>query len=288
MQKLIITCALTGGVPTKEMTPYVPITPKEIAESAYACYNAGASVVHLHARNKKGKPTSNPKVFEDIVTRIRAKCPELIINISTGGRGRKQGERGSALYLKPELASLTTGSVNFSNSAYVNPPQIIDMLAKQMLEYDIKPEIEIFDASMLPNALDLVKRGLLKEPLYLNFIFGMKGATPAVHENPRFSAPQDEVLMEMKYFQRYYADKPVNCQWAVSGIGKSQLEMNLLAMYNGGHVRVGLEDNIYFDKGVLASNEMLVERIARLSREWGRGVASCDEAREILGLRHRA
>ena len=100
MQKMIITCALTGGVPTKEMTPYVPITPKEIAESAYACYNAGASVVHLHARDRKGKPTSNPKVFEDIVTRIRAKCPELIINISTGGRGRKQEERGSALYLK--------------------------------------------------------------------------------------------------------------------------------------------------------------------------------------------
>ena len=269
MQKLIITCALTGGVPTKEMTPYVPISPKEIAESAYACYNAGASVVHLHARNKKGKPTSNPKVFEDIVTKIRAKCPELIINISTGGRGRKQEERGSALYLRPELASLTTGSVNFSNSAYVNPPQIIDMLAKQMLEYDIKPEIEIFDASMLPNALDLVKRGLLKEPLYLNFIFGMKGATPP----------------EMKYFQRYYEDKPVNCQWTVSGIGKSQLEMNILGMYNNGHVRVGLEDNIYFDKGVLASNEMLVGRIANLSREWGREIASCSEAREILGLK---
>lgn len=269
MQKLIITCALTGGVPTKEITPHVPITPREIAESAYNCYNAGASVVHLHARNRKGNPTSNPKVFEDIVTRIRAKCPELIINISTGGRGRKQEERGSALYLRPELASLTTGSVNFSNSAYVNSPQVIDMLAFKMLEYGIKPEIEIFDSSMLPNAFDLVKRGLLKDPLYLNFIFGMKGAIPA----------------ERKYFERHYADKPANCQWTVSGIGKSQLEMNLLAMYNNGHVRVGLEDNIYLEKGVLATNEMLVERIARSSREYGREIASCGEAREMLGLR---
>ncbi|MDI6737887.1 MAG: 3-keto-5-aminohexanoate cleavage protein [Nanoarchaeota archaeon] len=269
MQNLIITCALTGGVPTKEMNPYVPITPKEIAESAYACYNAGASVVHIHARDRRGKPTSSPKVFENIVARIKAKCPELIINISTGGRGRKQEERGSALYLRPELASLTTGSVNFSNSAYVNPPHIIDMLAKQMLEYNIKPEIEIFDASMLPNALELVKRGLVKEPLYLNFIFGMKGATPA----------------EMKYFQRYMQDKPVNCQWAVSGIGKSQLEMNLLAIYNNGHVRTGLEDNIWYDKDVHAFNDLLVDRLVRISREYGREVASPGEAREMLGLK---
>ncbi|MBU2637796.1 MAG: 3-keto-5-aminohexanoate cleavage protein [Nanoarchaeota archaeon] len=270
MGKIIITCALTGGVPTKEMTPYVPVTPEEIAESAYSCYNAGAAVVHVHARDENGMPTSEPKVFEDIVTRIRGKCPELIINISTGGRGRTQEERGSALYLKPEMASLTTGSVNFPNIAYVNPPDIIEMLARQMKQYKIKPELEIFDSSMIPNAVYLHKQGLIDAPLYFNFVLGLKGAMPA----------------DGKYFFRCLTDIPEGSIWTVSGIGKSQLEMNLYAIFNGGHVRTGIEDNIWFDRenNDKATNERLVERVVRLARKYKREPATPDEARQILGL----
>ncbi len=275
MDKIIITCALTGGVPTRDKTkpsytPFVPITPEEIAESAYSCYNAGAAVVHVHARDENGDPTSEPAVFEDIVTRIRQKCPELIINISTGGRGRKQEERGSALYLKPDLASLTTGSVNFPNMAYENPPHIIEMLARQMLDYSIKPEIEVFDSAMIPNALALKEKGLIKEPLYFNFVLGLKGAMPA----------------EPRYFFRCIEDIPEGSIWTVSGIGKSQLAMNEHAIFNGGHVRTGLEDNIWFDreKNDKATNERLVARVAQLARERGREPATAQEARRILGL----
>lgn len=267
MEKLIITVAPTGSVPTKEMTPYVPLTPKEIGEDALRCYNAGASIIHIHAR-KGGKPASDIDVFEDIVNEVRQRCPDMIIQISTGGRGRSGKKRGSALKLKPEMGSLTTGSTNFSNMAYVNPPDLIEYLAKQMLKYKIKPECEIFDTAMVYNALALKDAGLIKEPLHFNFVLGMKGALPAT----------PEILFYLRTLI------PVNSTWSVSGLGRYQFDMNKCAIYNGGHARTGLEDNIYFEKGVLATNAGLVERIAKISREYGREIATPEEARKILLL----
>lgn len=269
MSKIIITAALTGSLPTKKHTKHIPITPDEIAESAYRCYNAGASIVHLHARDACGKPTSEPAVFAEIVEKVREKAPMLIINISTGGRGRGQEERGSALYLKPELASLTTGSVNFPDAVYANPPQLIEFLAGEMQKYNVKPECEIFDSAMIPSAVELEKKGIISAPLYFNFVMGLKNAIPAGE----------------KYLLRFIEDIPAGSLWGVSGVGKHQLEMNALGIKYGGNVRTGLEDNLYYEKGVLATNEMLVERVVALANQYGRTPANPDEARDILSLR---
>ncbi len=267
MDKLIITVAPTGSVPTKEMTPHVPLTPKEIGEDALRCYNAGASIIHIHARDN-GKPASGIKIFKEIIDEVKQRCPEMIIQISTGGRGRSGKKRGSALKLKPEMASLTTGSVNFSNMVYANPPELIDYLAEQMKKYSIKPECEIFDSAMISNAILLYEAGLIKAPIHFNFVMGMTGALPANERNLKFLI--DSI--------------PENSTWCVSGIGRYQLDMNRYAIYHNGHVRTGLEDNIYMEKGVLATNAGLVERIVRISKEYKRDIASPSEARKILSL----
>ncbi|MFH1637125.1 MAG: 3-keto-5-aminohexanoate cleavage protein [Candidatus Woesearchaeota archaeon] len=265
---IIITAALTGSIPTKQMTPHVPITPEEIAESAFNCYKAGASIVHLHARDGEGKPSSKRAIFKEITDRIKDKCPDLLINISTGGRGRQQSLRGSALSLGPDIASLTTGSVNFPNQVYSNSPQLIEGLASKMLKYGIKPECEIFDSSMIPNALRLKDNGLIKGNPYFNFVMGLQGAIPA-----------DE-----KYLMRFLEDIPRASPWTVSGIGKHQLSTNMLGINLGGNVRTGLEDNLFYQKGVLATNESLVERIASIAENNGRKVGTPDDARKILML----
>lgn len=268
MEKLIITVAPTGSIPKKKDTPHVPVTIEEIVSCALRCEDEGASIVHIHIRDEDENPSDDPRVFHEIVNRIRARS-DLIIQVSTGGRaGTDLESRIQRLQMCPEMASLTTGSVNFRTSAYVNPPDLIEALAKEMHRLAIKPEMEIFDLSMINNAVALADRSLTDKPLHFNFVMGLQGAMPA----------------KIGHLVHLAADLPPESTWTVSGIGAAQLKMNLHAVLMGGHVRVGLEDNIYYKKGELATNERLVERIVRLSKELGREVATPDEARKILGL----
>jgi len=269
MKKLIITVAPTGSLPTKKMTPHVPVTPQEIIETGLRCEAAGASIFHIHARNPiDGSASTDFSIFEEIYNGLR-KRTKLILQISTGGRaGMAYEDRNERLKLRSEMASLTTGSVNFSNSVYANSPELIEALARDMRSNGIKPEMEIFDTSMINNAVALLKKGLAGPPLHFDFVLGMMGALPATIEN----------LVHLKN------SVPPDSTWSVAAIGRAQLGMNVHAILMGGHVRVGLEDNIYYRTGQLATNEQLVERIVRLSREFGRDIASPDEARSILGL----
>ena len=269
MEKLIITVAPTGSLPKKKHNPDVPITPAEVVETGVRCEAAGASVLHVHARSPEDEsPSTDYRIFEEIHTGLKERT-NLIVQISTGGRaGMGYDERCERLRLRPEMASLTTGSVNFPTSVYANSPDLIERLARDMKHYGVKPEMEIFDLSMISNALDLAQRELADPPLHFDFVLGLKGAAPATAEN----------LLHMKNAL------PAGATWTVAGIGPAQLPMGLLAIVTGGHVRVGLEDNIYYRRGELASNERLVERIVRLSRELGREIASPDEARKILHL----
>jgi 3-keto-5-aminohexanoate cleavage enzyme len=268
MEKLIITVAPTGSIPKKKDTPHVPVTVEEIVTCALRCEDEGASIVHIHIRDKNENPSDDPRIFHEIVNRIRERS-NLIVQVSTGGRaGTDLKSRIQRLQMRPEMASLTTGSVNFPNSAYVNPPDLIEALAKEMHRLEIKPEMEVFDLSMINNAVALGDRRLAIRPLHFNFVMGLKGAMPA----------------KIEHLVHLSAGLPAESTWTVSGIGAAQLKMSIHAVLMGGNVRVGLEDNIYYKKGELATNEMLVERIVRLSKELGREVATPDEARKILGL----
>lgn len=269
MEKLIITVAPTGSLPTKKMTPHVPITPREIIETGLRCEAAGASVFHIHARNSLDESASTEySVFEEIHEGLR-KQSNLILQISTGGRaGMAYESRCERLGLRPEMASLTTGSVNFADSVYANSPELIAALARDMRRNTIKPEMEIFDVGMIANAVRLVEEGLVEPPLHFDFVLGMKGALPATVDH----------LVHLKN------SIPPDSTWSVAAIGRAQLPMGVHAILMGGHVRVGLEDNLYYRKGQLATNEELVARMVRLGREFGREIATPDEARDILHL----
>jgi 3-keto-5-aminohexanoate cleavage enzyme len=267
-EKLIITVAPTGSVPTKDRTPHVPVTAEEIAEDAIRCEQAGASLLHIHTRDDEQKPSDDPERFARVIDALSGKT-RLILQISTGGRaGVSLESRLKRLAVGGEMASLTTGSVNFPGSAYVNPPDMVERLAEEMQRLSLKPEIEVFDLSMLHNGVSLVERGLISAPAHFNFVMGLKGAMPAKIEH----------LVHLKGFL------PAGATWCVSGVGAAQLQMAVHAVLMGGHVRVGLEDNIYYRKGELATNVMLVERIVQISRMLGREIATPDEARQILGL----
>ena len=268
----IITVAITGSVPKKIDNPTIPITVSEQIESTRMCYDAGASLVHLHVRNEDESPSSDVNKFKELLAGIKESCPNMIIQFSTGGRGRSHDERGAMLYLKPDMASLATGSVNFPTSIYENPPSLINDLAHSMLNNSIKPEVEIFDLAMLYNAFELVKSGLLIEPVHVQFVFGIKNALPAKKEILKFQ------INELK---KYLPQST----WTAAGLGKSQLIVNEWSLELGGHCRTGLEDNIKYDTTKLANgNEELVERLALLSKKFDRPVATPTEAREILGL----
>jgi 3-keto-5-aminohexanoate cleavage enzyme len=269
MEKLIITCALTGAEVTKEDHPRLPVTPDEIAEAAYEAYQAGASIVHIHARLDDGTPTQDREVYRQIIQKIRSKC-DLIIQVSTGGAvGMTPEERIQPVTLRPEMATLTTGSVNFGREVFLNPPSEIETFACALSQYGVKPELEIFDVGMIDNGLRLWKKGIIKEPLHFDFVMGVPGGIPATPKN----------LLHL------VESIPSHATWSVAGIGRAQLPMAVMAILLGGHVRVGLEDNIYYAKGVLAqSNAQLVERVVRLAKELGREIATPQEARRILGL----
>lgn len=269
MEKLIITIAPTGSIPTKKKNPNVPITPDEIIQTGILCEKAGASVIHVHARNPVDETGSTDfQIFKEIHDGLKQET-NLIIQISTGGRaGMEYEKRCERLSLKPEMASLTTGSVNFPSSVYANSPDLIYGLAKDMKTHGIKPEIEVFDISMIQNAIDLVDQCLIRPSLHFDFVMGLKGAIPATIEN----------LVHLKN------SIPFGSTYTVAGIGAFQLPMCTHAVAMGGHVRVGLEDCTYFRKGELASNEQLIKRMVQVSDILGRKIATPDEARQILGL----
>ena len=268
----IITVAITGALPRKAQTPAVPVTPAEQIESTHEAYEAGAALVHIHVRNKDESPSSDPELFAQVQEGVKKYCPGMIIQFSTGGRGRSRNERGRALNLKPDMASLATGSVNFPKQIYENPPDLIDDLARTMLANNVKPEIEVFDLAMLYNAHALATRGLIKRPLHVQFVLGIPNALPARRTVLEFLVSELKSAMP-------------DATWAAAGIGRHQLEVNEWTLELGGHVRTGLEDNIKFDKDRLAkSNAELVARLRDLCGRYRRRAASPQEARTILGL----
>lgn len=269
---VIITVAITGALPRKKDTPAVPVTPAEQIESTHEAYEAGASLVHVHVRSPDESPSSDPELFARVQEGVRKHCPGMIIQFSTGGRGRDQSARASMLHLRPDMASLATGSVNFPTNVYENPPDFVEALARTMLENGIKPEIEVFDLAMLYNAVNLAKKGLLKMPLHVQFVLGIANALPA-----RRSV--------FDFLRSELAALAPDATWVAAGTGRFQWEVNQWCLETGGHCRTGLEDNIKFDQGRLAaSNAELVKRIADACDRFGRTVASPKQARALLGL----
>lgn len=269
MDKLIITAALVGAETTREHNPNLPLTPEEITQAAAEAREAGASIVHIHVRDEEGNPTQDMEIFGRTCDLIREKT-DLIVQISTGGAvGTPQDERVLPLDLRPEMATLTCGTVNFGDDIFENPEPLIEKLAARMLELEIKPELEIFDLGHVANAMRLLKRGLVKPPLYFDFVMGVPGGMSGSIHN----------LIHLT------RELPPDSIWQVAGIGRHELPLGVVAIAAGGHVRVGFEDNVYYSRGVLAeSNAQLVARIARIAKEVGREVATPDEAREILGI----
>ncbi|MEL7568125.1 MAG: 3-keto-5-aminohexanoate cleavage protein [Dehalobacterium sp.] len=271
MEKLIITACITGAEIDKKDFPNLPASPEEQAEEAWACRMAGASIIHLHVRNEKGESTQDRVYFERAMKAIKEKAPDLIIQPSTGGSvGMTAEERLQPVTLKPEMATLSCGTVNFGDEVFMNTPLNIEAFAKKMKEEGVKPEIEVFDAGMINNALTLVKKDLVKMPLHFDFVMGVPGGIPGTPKN----------LLHL------VESIPAGCTWSVAGIGRTELPLGVMAIIMGGHVRVGFEDNIYYKKGESCkSNAQLVARIARLAGELGREVATPEEARVILGLK---
>jgi uncharacterized protein (DUF849 family) len=274
--KLIINAALTGMVINKSDSPHIPLTPKEIAEDAGKVCELGASILHIHARDTNGKPSCDRSIYREIIERIRDNCGEdVIITVSTSGRVEKNIERRmDALTLegdcKPDMASLTLGSMNFIREASLNAPETIRRLANEMQQRGIKPELEIFDYGMAHYAGYLQQKGIIEENAYANLLLGSLGTVPA---HPKHIAGLIETL-------------PADTIWAATGIGRFAFEMQRHAISMGGSIRVGLEDCIYMDaeKTELATNEKLVRRAIDVAETVGRKISSPVETRALLGL----
>ncbi len=269
--KLIITAAICGAEVTREQTPYIPLTPEEIANETFLSYKAGASIVHLHVRDEAGKPTQDIRIFKKVIDLIRNKCPDLIIQVSTGGAvGMTPEERLQSIYSGPEMASLDVGTTNFGDDIFVNDMPLIRHFASKMAEINVMPEFECFELGHISNALRVVKEGIIKGHLHFDFVLGVPGSCPA----------------DVRNVMRMVDSIPQEATWTVSGIGRHEFEMSMIAIAIGGNVRVGLEDNIYLSKGVLAkSNAELVEKVVRMARELGREIATPTDARKILGIK---
>ncbi|MGD9211827.1 MAG: 3-keto-5-aminohexanoate cleavage protein [Desulfobacteraceae bacterium] len=273
MEKLIITVALTGNVPTKEMNPNLPVDPDEIAQDVRRCADAGACLFHIHARDSQQKPTLDINIFKAIVQKVKQIAPEVIIQLSTGARaGKDWQDRANPVMLLPEMGSFTTGSNNLAGIVYENAPKFIEYLAKVYQDNKVKPEIEVFETGMINNALFLQKKGLLEAPLHFDFVLGAAGSMPATPKNVLFLSESI----------------PQGSTWSVAGIGKAQIPMAACAILMGGHARIGLEDNIYMPDGTPASNVGLAEKVAAMAREIGRDIADPDEARAILSIEPEA
>ena len=270
MEKLIITAAICGAEVTKADNPNIPITPDELAAAAYEAEQAGASIIHLHVRDEAGNPTQSEEIFRITIEKIKAQGCQAIIQPSTGGAvGMSVEERLQPLNLKPEMATLSTGSVNFGDDVFFNSPEYIQLFAQKMSELGVKPEIEVFETGMINNALRLVKKGLVDTPLHFDFVMGVPGGIPG----------------EVEDLLHLVRKIPKDATWTVAGIGRYELPLAIMAIIMGGHVRVGFEDNIFYYKGILAeSNAQLVARVVRISQEYGREIATPAEARKILHL----
>lgn len=269
MEKLIITAALTGAEVTRAQQPALPLTPEEIGIAAAECAQAGASIVHVHGRKADGSPTQDAETYRQILAEVKKRC-DVIVQVSTGGAvGMTPQERLAPVTLQPEMATLSMGSVNFGGDVFLNHPADMEVFAQAMRAHGVKPELEIFDSGMLTTANRWLKKGLLTGPLHFDFVLGIPGGM----------AGTPEALLYLK------SQLPEGATWTVAGIGAAQLPLGTLALLLGGHVRVGFEDNVFYRKGELASsNAQLVARIARISRELDRPVATPQEARRILGL----
>lgn len=279
MRKVIITCALTGGVQNKSANPNLPEQPEEIAQQAYECFNEGCAIAHIHARDKEGKPTGDSEVFKEIHNAIRSKCNMILQDSTGGGPGLTFEQRLSCLDAAPEMASLNLGSMlrtigSSAGTVWVNPRSELERFAQEMLNRNIKAEMEIYHHGMLREMNNFISKGLVKKPYYVNFVMGMvyQGAVDATPAN----------LISL--IQLLPSDTIFNC----CAVGAPQLQMTTLSVLMGGQARIGMEDNIYLSKGVLAqSNAQLVSRSVRIIRELGYEIASPEEARETLGLPKR-
>jgi uncharacterized protein (DUF849 family) len=274
-EPLIVNAALTGMVPSQRDNPALPVTPAEIAEDAERVVRAGASVVHLHARDDDGLPTWRPDAYREIVARVRERVPDVLVCVSTSGRTFKSFEQRSAVLdldgdERPDLASLTLGSLNFPRQASVNEPEMIRRLAERMHERGITPELEVFDLGMADYLVHLVEREVLRPPLYANVLLGSLGTLSASAFN----------------LATVVRALPAGTTWSAAGIGRFQLDVAALAVAMGGHVRVGLEDNVWLDRDrtALATNEALVARVVELAALLERAPAAPDEARAAIGL----
>ncbi|MHA1746317.1 MAG: 3-keto-5-aminohexanoate cleavage protein [Promethearchaeota archaeon] len=271
MHKVIITAAISGAEVTKEQNPAVPYTVKEIGREAEAAYKAGASIIHLHVREDDGTPTQDKARFKACMAEIRKRCPDVIIQPSTGGAvGMTDAERLQPLDLNPEMATLDCGTCNFGgDDVFVNTENTIKNFATKMTEKGIKPECEVFDKGMIDMALRLQKQGFISKPMHFNMVLGVNGGISAT--------PRDLTFM--------VDSLPEGSSFTVCAMGRYQMDMTTLSVIMGGHVRVGFEDNLYVSKGVLAqSNGELVDKIVRIIHELGREVATPAETRQILGL----
>ena len=273
MSKPCIICvAITGSLPRKHMNAAVPITVAEQIESTQEAFEAGATICHAHVRNEDETPSSDPEKFGALKDGLEKYCPGMIIQFSTGGRSGAGKERGGMLPLSPDMASLTVGSNNFPSRVYENPPDLIEWLAAEMRQYQIKPEVEAFDLSHIHQAASMCAVGKLTGPLYVQFVMGVKNAMPA---------DRDVFDYYIRTMKRLLPDS----EWCAAGIGRHQLEVNEWCVAMGGHARTGLEDNIRLDKQTLApSNAALVRRVADLCARYERPVATPQQARQILGL----
>jgi 3-keto-5-aminohexanoate cleavage enzyme len=273
--ELILNLAPTGMVPTRADTPYVPLTPAEIAADVRRCRDAGAAIVHLHPRDAAGQPTQDPAIAAELIRAVRAETPDIVVCITTSGRRDPELDGRSAVLdldgdARPEMASLTLGSLNFPKQASVNAPATIQGLATRMRERRIVAEWELFDLGMLDYAAYLRSKDLLPDPVYANILLGSLGTLQATALNL--------ALMVERL--------PAGATWAGTGVGRHQLAMNRLAIAMGGHVRVGLEDNIWWDddRTELATNARLVERLVAIGRAMGREPATPTQVRARLGI----
>jgi len=277
MEKVIITAAVTGSRPTKEMNPAVPYTPQDIAQSAVECYRAGAAIAHIHVRDPQtGEPAFKIEMFREVMDRIRDEC-DMLLNLTTSGLFLSGPDliekRLQPVTLQPEICSFDVGSINFPHAVFMNPPEWGRAAAQRMREYGVKPEIEVFDVGHIRQAVDLIEEGLIDDPPYFQLCMGARWGIEAT--------PENLIFMKSKL--------PPNARWSLLGVGRAQLSMITLGILLGGNIRVGLEDNIYLRKGVLAtSSAQFVQRAVDLVRLLEHEPATPTEARQMLGIDRQA
>jgi 3-keto-5-aminohexanoate cleavage enzyme len=269
MQPMMITAAMVGAEVTRDQQPNLPTSPQEIISAAVESYEAGAAIIHIHVRDDEGNASQDAGIFREVVEGIRARC-DVITQVSTGGAvWMSAGERLQSIECRPDMATLTTGTVNFGDGVFMNNRGLVETFARRLRDYGIVPEIEIFDAGMLDEAMRLRNMGFITDPIQFDFVMGVPGG---------IGADPSHLVHLVRFL-------PPGSTWSVAGMGRHQLTLGTIALAMGGNVRVGFEDNIYYRKGQLAkTNAELVARIVRIAQELDRPVATPAQAREMLYL----